>query len=90
MPDTLDHLQSPSPEPAAPAEPVPVTHTFRNASLPLHYVPTKTNDISTHSHANPWHPFSDTNEFRLEEILTVHGVTSSLIDDLIKGDAGLQ
>jgi hypothetical protein len=90
VPDTLYYLQSPSPEPLPPAELVPVTLTFRYAGLLLHYVPTKTEDNSTHNHANHWHPFSNTTEFQLAHILTVHRETLSLIDDLLTGDVGLQ
>jgi hypothetical protein len=48
-PNTLHYIQSPSPEPLAPAEPVPVTHTFPYAGLPLHYVSIKTEDNFTYT-----------------------------------------
>jgi hypothetical protein len=66
------------------------TDTYKNAGLPLVYVPTveELNSESQQWNTDPWYPFSNAMEFCFSEILIPYGASRALIDDLLKVDSG--
>jgi hypothetical protein len=69
---------------------IPKSETYKNAGLPIFYVPTLEEVEAQQCCKNPWYPFTSATEFRLAEILTTRGAGQALIDDLLKDDSGIE
>jgi hypothetical protein len=61
-----------------------------DASAPVPYVPTTDENDAKQCLDNPFHPFDSEEEFNFAELVTSKGLPTNVIDDLLKGNCGLE